>query len=137
MDNNINDNILKDKIEEYIKEKGWSGFFGLLATITPDKIDQKDLEKYREQLPINNKPSLVSNSMPLEINDRNPAREASIYAEEHIPAVQDDIREHGLDKNIVTEEERPRAKILEPTKTSAPNPWGDSKTVLPGELDLQ
>jgi len=139
---------LKIDIKEYLKKNGWRGLFGILAEISPEKIDEEDLKKYNETI---SEPTIMPKFpegytqgndtvvVPMGINN------ASIYAEEHLPAVQEDIQEHG--QNDIASEERNHSKIkvLEnktmlsmpeapkiPNKT--PNPWSDAKTVLPGEV---
>lgn len=69
-----------------------------------------------------------------EVNNVSP-QEVSIYAEEHISAVQEDIREHLLNAPSKIEEQ-PIKRVLERPRNTSPNPWGDSKVVLPGELKL-
>lgn len=64
--------------------------------------------------------------------------EASIYAREHIPAVQEDLREHGTTNNVeIIKNEQIKARVLEPTKSLIPNPWPKSKVVLPGETTFK
>ena len=134
-----NDDILRDKINGYVKEKGWTSFFGLLATISPEKIDQDDLKKYNETQGIKPESTvhipeekfIPTTKMEKELKD------ASIYAVEHINAVQSDLIEHGTTKNIEQKPlEEPKTKVLTPSQSATPNPWGESKVVLPGELNL-
>lgn len=66
---------------------------------------------------------------------------ASIYAPEHISAVQDDLIEHGMQGETIHQEEtpvveEPKTLVLEPSKPSAPNPWGSAEIVSPGQLKL-
>lgn len=64
--------------------------------------------------------------------------EASIYDSEHIAAVQEDLREHSTSNSEeIVQNEQPKTRTLEPTKSFAPKPWGESKVVLPGELNLK
>ena len=112
---------------------------GLVASL--DVVD-----KYQKKLFIsdkknaNNKPKM---STPVEeeviqvenVIPKNIAGEASIYADEHIPAVQEDLREQGIVAQA--EPAEVKTKVLEPPKSSAPNPWGEAKVVSPGELNLQ
>ena len=100
------------------------------------------VDKYKKILSIKEKTNDEKVSTPVEekvIEDKpivspNITGEASIYAEEHIPAVQDDLREHGLVQ--MEEQTEVKTKVLEPPKSSAPNPWGEAKVVSPGELNL-
>ena len=105
------------------------------------------VEKYKKLLIINNKENDLTNEQnntPVEevkqeeiFATSNVIGEASIYAEEHIPAVQDDLREQGLVKETEPKSlEEPKARVLTPLKSTTPNPWGESKIVLPGELNL-
>lgn len=60
---------------------------------------------------------------------------ASIYAEEHIPAVQEDYQEQNRINNVPSEEQH-KVKILEPEKKTLPNPWEDIKRVVPGDSQI-
>lgn len=139
MINNTNEKNLIDKIEEYVNANGWSGFFGLLATISPHKIEQENLKNYNkglEQTKVTEEQSQVEEISPSHIVEQS-VQEASIYAPEHIPAVQDDLREQGLvsnqENNAINE---PKMKVLEQQKVPAPNPWRDAEVVSPGQLNL-
>lgn len=132
---------LKKDIEEYINRKGWSGFFGLLATIAPQNIDKEDLKKIeKSSLPV-----YVPNSSSEELpNQENDIKEASIYAAEHIPAVLEDKNEEKIDSIGESEKvEQGKTRILENKsipggiqKNETPNPWQDIQVVSPGQLKL-
>lgn len=145
---------LKNDIESYVKENGWPGFFGLLATITPTAVHQEDLEKYNANLipselvtPPQLKPYEPSYIIHDIASKKTPQRpqEASIYAAEHISAVQEDLLEHRQNTTGTEALSQPKTKILTnksipanastpEDRSSAPNPWGDAKTVAPGEV---
>lgn len=70
---------------------------------------------------------------------------ASIYAEKHIPAVQEDLMEQCQNVNTKEEMGHQKSRILRnetvapnistPNEISTrPNPWGTAKTVVPGEV---
>lgn len=60
---------------------------------------------------------------------------ASIYAEEHIPAVQEDYQEQNGINNAPAEEQH-KVKVLEPERKILPNPWEDIKRVVPGDSQI-
>ena len=129
--NHVNEEMLKEKINEYVIEKGWHGFFGLLATISPVKVVQEDLKKNNdvneETLPDDTKiPSVLVGQ---EVNG------ASIYAAEHIVAVQKDLIEH-VDFQT-TQADEPKTETLEPYQNIRPNPWETATVVLPGEVNFK
>ena len=159
MENKIR-HFTKEELIEFLKislntEEG--GFYGLLKQIEvgdPDEIFTKIQEKLAEK----NKEDKVSSEYLdnlIKENQKTPAEEevviseptlnipvvapgqASIYAEEHIPAVQEDLAEQAI-------QTQPKVKVLEPStpvsippvEGSKPNPWGDAQVVSPGQLKL-
>ena len=100
--------------------------------ISKIKLAIKESEQKKEHQP-QYVDGLMENSENMQNNaltrGNNSFMEASIYAEEHIPAVQEDLIEHQTLGNV------PKAKVLEPER-NAPNPWGDSEVVSPGHLKL-
>lgn len=139
MTNNANEENLIRNIEDYVNQKGWSSFFGLLATISPHKTDSEDLKRHEEK--IEQEVTGVEQPQVEELVSSNnvtqEVQEASIYAPEHIPAVQDDLREQGVSfKQEPKGVNEPKKKVLEQQRSSAPNPWGDAEVVSPGQLNL-
>jgi len=116
------------------------------------------IEKYKKVLSNDNISNEVPKAKTPDISDESvghilssnkiPVSEpvvASIYAEEHIPAVQEDLTEQR--QNVIAPEtsSQYKTKILRndaipssiSTSTEAPtrpNPWTDAKTVVPGEV---
>lgn len=141
----FNSELSNEEIQEIIKNytdnHGWGSFFGLIAQIAPQKVDAEDLKKNQEEVerektnPVVPEINLVHadkniNSGSLDISP------ASIYAEEHIPAVEEDYKEQGISLLSPEQEEvtsQARRRVLE---QQTPNPWSDAKTVTPGELNL-
>lgn len=140
MQNTIDENKLLEDLKTYRDQKGYDGLFGLIAKLAPEKIDKQDLENYK-----NLTPSMTSDVMPISktyleqfntpIKNNEEFSTASIYAEEHIPAVQEDA---ALEQGLVQNEEKPveeqhKIRVLE-RQTVEANPWADAKIVSPGDF---
>lgn len=134
---------LLEELKKYIGENGYDGFFGLIARLAPENVDKNDLENYKNLAPnveidLIPEPDLSFIQLRKSTTESVPAMEASIYAEEHIPAVREDLINHNqisMDNNPSVEN-NPKVKVLEPERQN-PNPWSDAETVLPGHLKLK
>lgn len=123
------------EVIEAIKKDGLEGSLRVVSKYQKllykkDVIENPPLS---EETPIlmNEPEKLINNSTGENL------QEASIYAPEHIPAVQDDLREQGLIPNDDKKNaEQPKTKVLEQSRSIAPNPWGDADVVSPGQLNL-
>lgn len=150
MPNNIDENNLLITLREYIEQQGYEGFFGLIAKLAPENVDKSDLDNY------NKAPNITPNTIPTSSaaleqfksppNESVLIEEASIYAEEHIPKVQDDLMTHDQNEVIASEQSHPKIKVLEKETPMVdsdakpasviPNAWGDAEIKLPGEIKL-
>ena len=105
---------------------------GLLASLdVVEKWKQRlSLEKEKTQQSNEMVSKPINNNIPVR-ETTNPVGEASIYAMEHLPAVQDDLMSQGpvtIKENNPLE--TPKAKVL---KNATQSLWGESKIRLPGE----
>lgn len=103
------------------------------------------VEKYKALLSVENEieevPTLKGREVETmqEVTNLNPET-ASIYAKEHLEAVQKDlidvIPKVGEDKNKVKVLTNPSipSQVVREVVSIAPNPWGDAKSVEPGEV---
>lgn len=103
------------------------------------------VEKYKSMLEIENKSEEVPTIKETEVGpiheviDLSP-KTASIYAREHLGAVQADLMDTmpnmGEDKHKTKILENPSfpAQVVHEENIVRPNPWGDAKTVEPGEV---
>ncbi len=140
MEHNIDENKLLKDLEEFIRQRGYDGFFGLIAKLTPDKVDKKDIDDYR-QVAVSTSPNNAQTETGQVSNLSNPTaesapiKEASIYAARSIPAVQEDMMTHPIQTGMEVGSE-PKVLTLEKPQNRTPNPWGDAEVKRPGELKL-
>ena len=147
-------NALKEKTKSYMKEYlekyGIGGLLGIVIELDGEKVDKQDVEKHRTSVEIERQAKLVTPpyfediTTPSMISQRR-IEPASIYAREHIEAVQQDLLGTPLEQNLAPVVEQPKVKVLENKAIpSAPveaspiavnNPWSDAKTVFPGEIN--
>ena len=144
MSHNIDENKLLEDLKKYRDQKGYDGLFGLIAKLAPEKVDKEDLENYG-----NLAPSMTNDMMPISTSHLEqfrmpssnvaPVKEASIYAEEHIPAVQEDLKEQKeMEQNINhATKDGSKVRTLATENAHAPNPWQDVEVVEPGQLKLK
>ena len=145
MPNNIDENNLLATLREYIERKGYEGFFGLIAKLAPETVDKKDLNNYNKKVTdvIMDTPGTSPASIEQFKNTSSasaPIKEASIYAEEHIPAVQEDMIEQSSQISSSTLETQvdnlSKVKVLEPFKNNIPNAFQDAHEARPGQFKL-
>lgn len=120
-------------IKEYTDSHGWGSFFGLIAQIAPQKVDQEDLKQHKESIEMEIPQEQIVIENPPVLSETLEIKPASIYAEEHIPAVEEDLREQSTQVIDNTSQTKTKSRVLEQV---APNPWGDAKIVSPGDLNL-
>ena len=137
-----NKDILKEETKNYMKEyyekHGIGGLLGIIIEIDREKVDKKDIEKHQMAVESERNAKVIEHDHLTQFvtpNIKEPKMEASIYAEEHIPAVQDDLQEKQ--EELKNQNNSAKVKILEPEQKVAPNPWQDAEVVTPGQLKLK
>lgn len=145
MPNNIDENNLLTTLREYIERKGYEGFFGLIAKLSPENVDKRDLNDYNNDATKVIMDTTETSSASIEqfkntSSASAPIKEASIYAEEHIPAVREDMLGQNSQMDSSTLETQvdnlSKVRVLEPSKNSIPNAFQDAEEARPGQLKL-
>ena len=137
MEKNISKEKMKSYMEEYKEKHGMGGLLGIIAEMYEERIDKNDLEQYKLDVEREKKATFIPHEYLEQFRTPSssaaPVMEASIYAEEHIPAVQEDLKE----QSVINDKNGNKAKVLVPGNNHTPNPWGDAEVVLPGQLKLK
>lgn len=132
------------EIIEAIKTDGLIGSLKVVDKYKKKLSNENSLYDYSSQIPetiittpFKETTDISVENIPNISEIEKPSTEASIYAQEHISAVQEDLREQNIGMfSAIKAVEPPKTKVLEVAKSHAPNPWGDAQIVSPGQLNL-
>lgn len=127
-------------IQEIANNGGLFGINQLLNQIaeTKKQVNDEVVESKQDNLLSSNNTSIDA---PVDISSR-PVNQASIYSSEAIPLVLEDINSQREEEGsrvipgVITDEKTQieAGRILE-RKLTPPNPYSDSRTIIPGSIE--